>query len=534
MVGVGLLMLIICANVANLLLARAMARSREMGVRLAIGAGRGRLVRQMLTESTLVAAFSALTGLAVAWWGSRGLLALVADGGRTIPLDVRLDQPVLAFTLAVTIVAVALFGLVPALRGSRVDLATAMRANAKSVTGGGIGRRGQRVPLGKLLVAGQVGLSLVLLVGATLLVRSLQSVQRVETGLDRDHLLIVDADARGRGYHGPRLLSLVGELSARLARLGGVAAVGYSENGVFSGTESQDNIQVQGFTPHSPEDSLAFSDNVGPGYFHALGTRVLQGREFDETDIVHTLPVAVVNATFARFYFGDASPVGKTIRLNDTTAMTIIGVVADTKDHQLAGATDRRFYMSFPQMTNGEPGSLRFEVRVEREPAAVVNAVRREFGAQDRLLVIDGIDPLASLMRQSVSQERLLSRLATGFGVLALLLAAVGLYGVMTYAIVRRTGEIGLRVALGAQRGDVIGLVLGDALRLVGLGLAVGVPLAFASTRLLRTQLHGVQPTDPTSLAVALSVLTASAVVAALIPALRAARVPPLVALRED
>jgi putative ABC transport system permease protein len=185
-------------------------------------------------------------------------------------------------------------------------------------------------------------------------------------------------------------------------------------------------------------------------------------------------------------------------------------------------------------MTNGEPGSLRFEVRVEREPAAVVNAVRREFGAQDRLLVIDGIDPLASLMRQSVSQERLLSRLATGFGVLALLLAAVGLYGVMTYAIVRRTGEIGLRVALGAQRGDVIGLVLGDALRLVGLGLAVGVPLAFASTRLLRTQLHGVQPTDPTSLAVALSVLTASAVVAALIPALRAARVPPLVALRED
>jgi putative ABC transport system permease protein len=534
MTGVGLVLLIICANVANLLLARGVARDREIAVRLAIGAGRFRLVRQLLTESLVLALSSAAVGLVVAWFGSKLLLALVADGASPIPLTVRLDRPVLGYTLVLSVVAVAVFGLVPALRSAGLDLATTMRAGARGVAGSVRNASGRRIPIGALTIVGQVALSLVLLGGGALLVRSLRNVQNADPGLDRDHLLIVDVDAVGRGYSGERRVALARELTGRFARIPGVAAVSYSENGIFSGTESSSRLHVPGFTPRAADDTTANYDQVGPGYVRAIGARLLRGRDIGDGDDARAAPVALINETMARFYFPGASPVGRTLVFKDTVSVQIIGVVGDVKDHDLRDPPGRRFYVSYQQRAQGEPDAIRFVVRATGDPAPLAPLVRREITAADASLPILHVDPLRILMRDSVREERLLARLAVGFGVLALLIAAIGLYGVMMYAVRRRTSEIGLRVALGALPADVVRMVLSDALRVVLVGIVVGVPLMFVSTRLLRSQLHGVGHTDPTAFVVAVGLLVGTAFVAALLPALRAARVAPLVALREE
>ena len=528
--GVSLLLLIVCANVANLLLARAIARGREIGVRLALGAGRGRLVRQLMTESIVLALFGAIGGLLVASWGSRLLVTLAADGGR-IPLDLRLDLPVLAFTLLVSLAAVALFGLAPALRASRVDLATTMRAHARAVGGGYSGGTGRRLPAAKALIVGQVALSVVLLTGAALLVRTLRSLETQPTGVDREHLLIVDLDVGSRGYPEERLDAMMLDLTQRFGRIPGVAAVTFSENGIFSGTESENSVSAEGFIPRSEEDSSAKYDQVGPHYVAAIGARLLQGRDLEASDNTHTSYVALVNESFARFYFPHGA-IGKFFKA-DTQAIEIVGVVGDVQDHDLHAKPVRRFYLPYLH-SRGQPVAGRFEIRTNGDPARIAPEVRRVVMAVDPRLPIDGIDPLTSLMRQSVREERLLARLASGFGFGALLLAAIGLYGVMTYSVTRRTGEIGLRVALGAQRSGVVGLVVGDALRVVLIGFVVGVPVALGAGRLLGTQLYGVDATDPVSIAAALSVLFVSAIVAVLLPALRASRVSPIVALREE
>ena len=533
MVGVALVLLIICANVANLLLARAVARSREMGIRIAIGAGRSRIVRQLLTECAVLAVLSAAAGLLVSWWGSRLLLKLAADGASMIPLDLGLNLPVLAFTGATSILAVGIFGLVPALRASRVNLATTMRAQGRSVTSGGTGPA--RFSGGKLLIAGQVAVSLVLLVGAGLLVRSLQSVQNAEVGLDRDHLIMVRVDALDRGYRGERLRTLIRDLSDRLSRSSGVAAVTYSENGIFSGTESYSTFQIPGFTARSFNDTSAAYDNIGPGYVRAIGAHLVEGREFAATDDQRSPRVALVNAAMAKFYFPGQSAIGKTLVFSDTVSVSIVGVIADIRDHELTTKPPRRFYRPYLQYPLGdEPGSLNYAIRTTGNPMQAIPALRQAIIAIDRELKTDDIAPLSLLMRDSIRQERLVARLATGFGALALLLAGIGLYGVLTYAVTRRTNEIGLRVALGAQQQDVVRMVLGDALRLVLAGVVVGAPLAIAATRLLRTQLHDVHPADPIAIVSALLVLTLGAVIAALIPARRAARLDPLSALRAE
>jgi predicted permease len=537
MIGVGLLLCIICANVANLLLARAIARGREMAVRLALGAGRSRLVRQLLTESAVLAVLSAIVGLFVAWWGSRALLALASDGS-PMSLNLGTDMSVLAFTLVVSVLAVALFGVVPALRASRVDLASAMRAQSPSVAGSTTGLRGERIPVAKLLIAGQVALSVVLVIGAAMLVRSLRNVQETDVGMDRDHLVIVDLDVGARGYQGDRLASLVHTLRGRIGSVPGVAAVTFSENGIFSGTESSTTIEVPGFTARTPDDTTIAYDVVGPGYATTIGAKLIAGRDFTPSDEPLLPRLALVNQSLAQFYFPGQNAVGKYLHFNDSVAVQIIGVLADTRDHDLEGKPARRAYFSYVHADDpknlGAPGSLRLEVRTAGDPSALVQTLRRAVVSVDPSLPIDGVDPLPTLMRQSIREERLVARLASAFGAFALLLAAIGLYGVMTYAITRRTSEIGLRVALGAQRGDVVRMVLFDALRLVGFGLLIGLPVALMSTRLLRTQLHGVDAADPVSILVAVGVLTASAVVAVMLPALRAARVSPIVALRAE
>ena len=531
MAGVSLLLLIVCANVANLLLARSIARGREIGVRLALGAGRARLVRQLLTESLVLALAGAAGGLVLASWGSRLLIALAANGG-TIPLDTHLHLPVLAFTLVLALGAVVLFGLAPALRAARVDLTSTLRASARSMSGGLGASAGRRFGAAKLLIASQVALSVVLLTGAALLVRSLRALEEQPTGLDRDHLLIVDLDVGARGYTAARQRQVIGELENDFARLPGVVGVSYSENGIFSGTESESSIAVQGFTARTPDDTAARFDEVGPHYAAAIGARLYAGRDMDDRDATPGQSVALVNQAFARFYYPGGAAVGKFFRM-DTTAVQIIGVIGDVQDHDLRQAPLRRFYLSY-LLAQEAPAAARFEIRTAGEPTRIAPEIRRIVSGVDDHLTIDGIDPLTTLMRSSVREERLLAQLATGFGLAALLLAAVGLYGVMTYAVTRRTGEIGLRVALGAQRPDVLGMIVGDAIRVVFVGFAVGLPVALGTLRLIGAQLHGVGTADPTSIAVALAVLLASALAAVLPPALRASRVSPIVALREE
>ena len=533
MAGVALLMLIICANVANLLLARSVARRHEIGVRMAIGAGRRRIVRQLLTESAVLALAGSAGGLLVAWWGSRLLLVLASTGASPIPLDLRIGGVVVAFTIATAAGSVLLFGLLPALRASRVDLAGRMRERGRAAASSGLGARGARVPIGAALIVAQVALSIVLLAGAALLVRNLRGMLDADAGLDRDHLLVVDVDGVGRGYAGDRLRALATELQRRLSQLPGVAAVSFSDNGLFSGSESEDNVRVAGFVARTPEDSMARTDQIGPGYVRAIGARLLQGRDFTAADAGRAAPVAIVNESFARYFFRNESAVGREFGIGDSARYQIVGVVGDVRDHTLTAAPERRYYVAYLERVGDPPGSLRLIVRATGDPAALTSAVRAELRAADPLLVAT-IDPLSRLMRDSVAEQRLLARLAAGFGLVALLLAAIGLYGVINYAVTRRTGEIGLRMALGAAGRDVLLLVMGDAIRLVAVGAAIGVPLAGAVMQLVRSQLHGVDPVDPISIGVALVVLAVAALIAALLPALRAARVPPTMALTRD
>ena len=536
MVGVALLLCIICANVANLLLARSIARGRELSVRLALGAGRGRLVRQLLTESTVLALISAAVGLIVAWWASRGLVVLAADG---VPfaVDLSLHTRILVFTAVVSVGAVLLFGLLPALRASRVDLAASMRAASPSVLASA--GRARRIPLGALLISAQVALSVVLLVGAGMLVHSLRNLEQQNVGVDREHLVILDVDVTTPGYHGARLAALAHALRDRIAAIPGVSAATYSENGLFSGTDNGTTIEIPGFVAHDVGDTLVGYDNVGPGYAHVLGARIIEGRDVLASDEGRPARVAMVNESFAKFFFPGQSAIGRFVHVNDSIAVRIVGVIGDIRDEDMSGEIERRMYTPFAHTDTlpgqvSQPGNLRLEIKTAADPASIVQPVRRAIVAVDPALAIKGIDPLVTLMSQSITQQRILAQLAAGYGILALLLAAIGLYGVMTYAISRRTNEIGLRVALGADRGSIARMVIRDALRLVATGLAVGVPLALGATRLLQAQLHGVSAGDPYSFASAVGVLTAAAILAALLPAMRAANVAPIVALRAE
>ena len=536
MIGVGLLLCIICANIANLLLARSIARGRELSVRVALGAGRGRLVRQLLTESTILALAGAAIGLIVAWWASRGLVALAAAGA-PFAVDLSLHMTVLAFTATVSMGTVFLFGLLPALRASRVDLAAAIRAASPSVLSAARGAR--RFPLGTTLIAAQVALSVVLLVGAGMLGHSLRNLEEQDVGVDRDHLVILDVDVTTPGYRNARLASLAHALRDRIASVPGVSAVTYSENGLFSGTDNGTTIEIPGFVAHEVGDTLVGYDNVGPGYAHVVGARIIEGRDILPIDEGGPARVALVNQSFAKFYFPGRPAIGKFIHVNDSIAVRIVGVIGDIRDQDMSGEIERRMYTPFAHTDTlpgqiFQPGTMRLEIKAAGDPLSIVQPVRRAVLDVDPRLAIDGIDPLVTLMSESIVQQRILTQLAAGYGVLALLLAAIGLYGVMTYAISRRTSEIGLRVALGADRGRIARMVIRDALHLVATGLVIGIPLALATTRTLEAQLHGVSAGDPYAFGLAIVVLTAAAMLAALLPALRAANVSPIVALRAD
>jgi predicted permease len=527
MAAVALVLLVACANVASLTMVRATARTREIGLRIALGAKRGRVIRQLLAESLVVAALGGALGLLVTRWGTL-LLLRVASTERALPLDARLSPGVLAFTATLTIATALLFGIAPALRASRAT--AGLKSQGRGVAGED-GAKG-RLPAGRTLVIAQVALSTVLLVGTGLLVRSVMRLQQADIGFDRDRTLVATIDAGRSGYEGERLAAFRRDLLTRLGAVPGVVAVSYSENGVFSGTESGTTLQVEGFTAASVEDTTVAYDDVGPAYFAAIGGRLLQGRDFGEGDDEAAPKVAVVNETMARFYFGDGSAIGRRITMGDAS-LEIVGVVADAEQQGLRDKPVRRLYLSMRQ-TNDVPGRFSVVALADRDPNALVNPIRSELRAIDPNLTILSVDPVSSLITASIAQDRMLMLVVTFFGGVTVALSGVGLFGLIAYGAARRRAEFGLRMALGARRGSVARMMLGEALVLVVLGLTLGVPTALLGTQLLRSQLFGIGLVDPTSLAAAAAVLIASAVLAAAVPALRAARVSPLESLRAE
>jgi predicted permease len=528
---VGLVLLIACVNVANLMLARATARQKEVAVRLAIGASRTRLIRQLLTESLLLACAGGAAGLLLAGWTTRLLLRWSVGDRASERLPVGIDARVFAFTAAICLLTGLLFGLAPALRSSRIPVGSTLKEGALSQG------RTSRFSLGKVLVALQVSICLLVLFTAGLLLRSLNNLKNVDLGYDKEHILIVYADPVPAGYKAAQIVNFQQEMSARLATIPGVRGVSSSENGLFSGTESASEMKIEGYTPSKDQDREIFWDQVGAGYFKALDVPLLLGREFGPQDTATSPRVAVINETAAKFYFGKANPLGRKLWIDDTQnagkPMEIVGVVRDVRDHQVRGEIQRRFYIPVAQPQD-ELYAVKFEIRTVGKPEAAMEGARKAFAGFDANVPVAAARTVEDQVSRSLEQDILIARLSSFFGALALLLACIGLYGVMSYTVGGRTKEFGLRMALGAQRPAVLQMVLWEAMKLVLIGVIVGVPAALSASQLLSSILFGLKTTDPVSLSAVVAILALVAFLAGLIPARRATKVDPMVALRYE
>jgi predicted permease len=530
---VGMLLLLACANVANLFLARASGRERELAVRVALGSNRGRLVRQLLTESIFLSAAGAAVGLLLANWGDHLLLKLVSGSSTPIPLDVNLDGPVLAFTLGIMLLTGVLFGLIPALRATRLDLNIVLRGASRSISGAE--RGAQRLPMGKVLVGIQVAISLLLLVTAGLFVRSLQKLTAIPLGYNAEHLLMFRLNPLSDGYKAATIPPLFDQFLAKFKNIPGVQGVAVSQNGLFSGTDSGDDISIVGSTPKSGQDMSVALDSVGPAYFQTIGIPVLAGRDVEQRDTAGTHHLWV-NRSLAKYFFGDASPIGQHIVVHFSFGdgeYDVVGVVGDAKYNDLRGETDRRGYFSYFDpilpLTNGV-----IAVRSAGDDAVVTSSIRQIIHETDAAFSAPVFRTLPGLVDLILVRDKLTARLSTFFGIVALVLACIGLYGVLSYNVTRRIGEMGVRIALGAQRAAILRLILRDALVVTGAGILIGLGAAWAATRVLGTMLFGLSPRDPLTMLGSAIVLIAVASLAAFVPAWRASRVDPMTALRYE
>jgi len=527
---VGLVLLIACVNVANLLLARATARSREIAVRLAIGANRRRILQQALTESLLLALLGGACGALLSIWGVRLLVTMFGSNTESLPLapDLRL----LLFATGVCFVTGILFGLIPALRMLKVPVSPTLKDATPRFT------ETSSFGWGRTLVSGQVALSLLVLFASSLLVRSLQKLMTQNLGYESEHIVVAHTSAYSIGYRGERVTQLAQELSRRMSALPGVRGVTYSRLGFFSGGESSDSIIVPGFIAAKREDLSARMDAVGPDYFRVTGIPVTAGRDISSDDTATSARVAVVNQAFVAHFLHGTNPIGRQFEIDDPEEkgkpFTVIGVSKDAKDHPefLRNAPPPRFYSAFQQ--DAHPRGFVLEMIVKGDPNAVVGSARAQIKAVDSNLPVDSVRSVRELLEKNLGSQIALARLSTFFAGLALLLACIGLYGLMSYTVASRTREMGVRIALGAQHNDVLRLVLREGLLLVGVGLAAGIPLAVAGSRLIRSYLFGLTGADPASLCVVIGILGTVAGIASFIPARRATKVDPMVALRYE
>lgn len=521
MAMVGVVLLIACANTANLLLARAAARQREMAIRLSIGAGRGRLVRQLLTESFVLAGLAAALGLMIAQWAGDALVRFAL--GSSAQLSVGLDGRVLVFTTLVAIATALLFGLAPAVRATRTNLGTVLRATSKSIHGGG------RFQTRKLLVASQVALSLLLIVGAGLFTRSFRALLTVDTGFEREHVLSITMDPRAAGYPVSELPTLYRRLVDRAETTPGVRSASVAMCAMVTGCRSfSDGIEITGYERRPGEQILIQENRVGPRYFSTVGISMIEGREFDEHDTESAPRVAIINEAFARRYFANRPAIGQMFG-NDTRDRLIVGVAQDARVNSPREAAGP---MAYHPLGQGAVFAGTLEVRSDGDPRLTATALRHAIGEVDRQLPIVRVSTVTERLTEDLNQERLVTALAMLFGMLALGLACFGLYGVMAYAVSRRTAELGIRIALGASPSGVGWMVFRESLILVVTGLALGVPAAFLAGRSLSGLLFGVSAHDPATVIAATLVLLTVAALAGYLPARQASRVDPLVALR--
>jgi predicted permease len=545
MVVVGLVLLIACANVANLLLARAAAREKEIALRLALGAPRWRIVKQLLTESLLLAFIGGAFGLLLASWSTSLLLKVLAiehnsfSGGAPVLITVPFDVRIVSFTAVVSVIAAVVFGLAPAWRASKFDLTPSMK---ESRTSGGKRWFGW----GRTLVVTQVALSLTLLVGAGLFIRSLVKLRSVDVGFQREQMLLFSIDPQLSNYGREQIRGLYRQMLERIGSVPGVTSVSLSRQGLLSGSGTQGSITVPGFTPPAQENQVVRSDDsvrldvpylsqVGPNFFRTLGMTIVRGRDIGPRDNETAPKVTVVNEAFARYYFGSEDPIGRRFDRGeqDGGEVEIVGVVKDAKAESVKEQTPRTYYVPFLQ----DPSSWRettFQVRTAGDPLETVAAIRHEVQSLEPNLPLFRIKTLEQQVDETLAQERLVTTLASLFGVLALLLACAGLYGVLSYSVSRRTREIGIRMALGAKRGDVLRFFVGQGMVLVLFGVLVGLAAAFALTRFMSSLLFGISNTDFLTFAGVAVGLAVVALFACYIPARRATKVDPSVALRSE
>lgn len=524
---VALVLLIASANVANLLLAHGAARTREFAVRMAVGAGRIRLVRQLLTESALLALLGGVIGITLSLWGTRLLLLMASEGSETLPLDVTPNLRVLGFTIAVSAVCAIVFGTAPALRASRIEPNTSLKSG-KTLTA-------LRNPLGKAFVVAQVALSLLLLVGAGLFVRTLINLQNVPSGFNQENamLFMVDTSATGYKSDDPKLPALLTEVEDKVKQVPGVQAASFAfivfSQGFWTSSAftREDNI---------PEgQSRALRNNiVGHDFFAAMGIPLVQGRLFGPHDTKSSQKVAVVTESMVRKFFPAGSPVGKRFGIEGPKSTETIEVIGVVKDAKYGGLKEQFRPMAFYPYSQRPDVLGNLVVRFSGPASSVVPQVRQTIKQINRNLPIDDVVSLSDHIGRSLVQQKLVARLASFFGLLALLLACVGLYGVLSYGVARRTNEIGIRMALGAQGRNVLWLVLREALLLVAIGLVVGVLASLAVTKTAASLLYELKPNDPLTIGLATLVLAVVALLAGYLPARRAARVDPMIALRDE
>jgi predicted permease len=529
---VGFVLLIACANVANLLLSRAAAREREMSMRLALGAGRKRLLRQLLTESLLLACLGGAAGVLASTWIVRLLVAGISTGDRAVPLDVSPDFKVLGFTLVVCLLIGLLFGLAPAVRAARVDVWPALKGSAPA------SRRRLRWGFAQTSVIAQVALSLPLLVGATLFVQSLRQLRLQDFGFSPERVLEVGIDPSIAGYKPDQLEALYRSLVDRVSRVSDVRVASVSHYSPMSGSNWSGGIAVEGYAP--PPNSNAFSQWVwvGPRYVETLGMTLLLGRDLTERDTQSLRKVALVNESFVRQYLGGRDPVGRRFSFQSADLESDFEIVGVVRDLKFNDPRQQVWPVAFIPLGQAPFIPARYaeylEVRTHGEPTSVAAAVREALRQVDPNLPVTGIKTLRQQVDEAVSRERLIAGLAGLFAVLALLLACIGLYGVLAYAVKRRTREIGVRMAVGARRADILKMVLREAFLLTLCGVGIGVAASLAVSGAVSAQLYGLKATDPGAIAGASLVLVAAAGLAGFLPAYSASRVNPMTTLRAE
>jgi len=536
-------LLIACANVASLLIARAATRQKEIAVRLALGASRGRIVGQLLVESVLLAAIGGLLGLIIASWTVRFLLEFMPTSETPHVITGALNYRVLAFNFALALATGLLFGLVPALRSTKPSLAPTLKDQVGSVVGGGVRLR-------KALVIAQVTISVLLLISAGLFIRTLRNLRVLDLGIKPQQMIAFNLSPAASGYTAERIPPLYKSLVERLSSEPGVQSVAFANIGLLEGNEWDSTVTVEGYQTQQGEFVNPYCNSISPGYFKTLGVPVLRGREFDARD-QGAAPAAppntndgrgngyshvIVNESFAKKYFGETDPIGRHIGFGGNpgtpTPLEIVGIVRDSKYTGVRDDIPKTLF--FPLLEERTPSSVTVYVRTTADPSTGFSAAQRTVRDLDSNVPVYNLRTLERQIDRSLVVERFVATLSTAFGVLATLLAVVGLYGVMAFTVARRTREIGVRMALGAVQGDVVWLVMREVLMLVTVGMVLGLAAAWGLGRLVGAQLYGVTPNDPFTIAAAAGILAAVSLAAGYIPAIRATRVNPVLALRYE